>query len=109
VLYSTFLSYLLDVFPKIIAIILAQVIFLSIDRQPVEQGALQWFADLVGVEFELGWERAVADGGAFFVVGEVGGCLQARPEGVLFGGERVEGVDVRFEGERAAETGTATT
>jgi hypothetical protein len=30
---------------------------------------------VIWVEFLLGWERAVADGGAFFVVGEEGGFL----------------------------------
>jgi hypothetical protein len=47
-------------------------------------------------------EGAVADGAAIFVVGEEGYFFEARPEGVLFGGEGVEVVDVGFEGECAA-------
>jgi hypothetical protein len=54
------------------------------------------FAELAGGEFLLRRKRAVADGGAFFVVGEEGGFFQARPEGVLFDAEDEDVVDVGF-------------
>jgi hypothetical protein len=50
-------------------------------------------AGLLGAEFEAGlWP--IAGGGAFFVVGEEGGFFQASLEGVAFGGEGFDLVEV---------------
>ena len=53
---------------------------------------------MIGVEF-LNNPLPVAGSGAFFVVGEEGGGLEAGPEGFAFGGEGVDLVEVGREGE----------
>jgi hypothetical protein len=56
---------------------------------------------LAGVEFLLGRQGAVTDGGALFVVGEEGGFLETRPLGIAFARQSIEVVEVGFEDEGA--------
>ena len=63
---------------------------------------------LVGIEQLCGvvwWLSAISRSGAFFVVGEEAGFLQAGPLGVTFGGEGVETVEIGADIERDVAVG----